>query len=213
MVLPTTCAGCGRWDTVLCQSCQLINSRSIPISIDSQNDGSLSGVAIGDYCERLRRIVLAAKHDPRRNLSAWLYTAGAQLGSTVSIGNQETPITVIPIPSGLTRRWRGMLVTPILAKGVASGLRRTGVEARCQRVLAMKLSARTQSGKNREQRRRRRNVFRLRQTPTSRTCLLVDDVITTGTTIREAVSILEREGYGVIAVAAVGIVRRSPRLT
>lgn len=198
---------------MLCQSCLLINSRSIPISIDSQNAGSLTGVAIGDYSGRLRRIVLTAKHDPRRNLSAWLYAAGAQLGSTVPMGNRTTPITVIPIPSVFTRQWRGMLVTPTLAKGVTVGLNRTGVEARCQMVLAMKLSARTQSGKNREQRRRRHNVFRLRQAPITRTCILVDDVITTGTTIREAASILERDGCEVVAVGAVGIVRRSSRLT
>ncbi|MDO5728154.1 MAG: phosphoribosyltransferase family protein [Actinomycetaceae bacterium] len=209
LIVPSTCAGCRAWDTSLCDRCRQLHRNSIPVAVEMSENRELSGRAIGEYSGYLRRITLAAKHDSRRDLSRWLFNAGIELGEHVRIDHEVESVAVIPIPSGIARYWRGMLITPTIARGVVAGLQRSGVCASMEPVLAMKRRTRTQAGKNRSERRQRRNVFRLRGVAASRACVLVDDVITTGTTIREAVSILEQHGDVVVAVATVAIVPTS----
>lgn len=80
-LLPVQCAGCRAWDEVLCPSCRRrAQAEPIPTVVDGAR-GDLPALAMGDYAGSLRRIVLAAKHSSRTDLSDFLDEAGARLGA------------------------------------------------------------------------------------------------------------------------------------
>ena len=71
-LLPVQCAGCLAWDEVLCPSCRaLASSPPVFTSVEGRYV-PIPGVVLGDYSGPLRRIVLAAKHATRTDVSAFL---------------------------------------------------------------------------------------------------------------------------------------------
>ena len=82
-LLPVQCAGCLAWDEVLCPSCRaLASSPPVFTSVEGRYV-PIPGVVLGDYSGPLRRIVLAAKHATRTDVSAFLDEAGATLGASL----------------------------------------------------------------------------------------------------------------------------------
>ena len=144
-LLPVQCAGCLAWDEVLCPSCRaLASSPPVFTSVEGRYV-PIPGVVLGDYSGPLRRIVLAAKHAARTDVSAFLDEAGATLGASLweAVGGVGVPagatvalpgrarsgdgavrVWVVPAPSSWGRRLRGRQVALPLARGVARGWRR-----------------------------------------------------------------------------------------
>ncbi|MFC2570315.1 MAG: competence protein ComF, partial [Schaalia sp.] len=76
-LLPVQCAGCRAWDEVLCPSCRSLAGCPAHVASLEGVRGPLPLVAIGDYGGPLRRIVLAAKHSARTDVTDFLDEAGA----------------------------------------------------------------------------------------------------------------------------------------
>ena len=224
-LLPVQCAGCRAWDEVLCPSCRRhAQAEPIPTVVDGAR-GDLPALAMGDYVGSLRRIILAAKHSSRTDLSDFLDEAGARLGTAlggvlgvagspaVAVGSLEgrasssgsaVDVWVVPAPSSWRRRLRGRQVALPLARAVARALAagaRPGVRVRVVDAVRLRIGATSQSGKAGAQRTvgRMESMRALAVPPRGVLVVAVDDVVTTGATIRE----MERVLGGIDAVAAI----------
>ena len=222
-LLPVQCAGCRAWDEVLCPSCRRhAQAEPIPTVVDGAR-GDLPALVMGDYVGSLRRIILAAKHSSRTDLSDFLDEAGARLGTAlggvlgvagspaVAVGSLEgrasssgsaVDVWVVPAPSSWRRRLRGRQVALPLARAVARALAagaRPGVRVRVVDAVRLRVGATSQSGKAGAQRTvgRMGSMRALAVPGPGVRVVAVDDVVTTGATVRE----MERVLGGLDAVA------------
>lgn len=217
-LLPVQCAGCRAWDEVLCPSCRSLAGCPAHVASLEGVRGPLPLVAIGDYDGPLRRIVLAAKHSARTDVSDFLDEAGACLGTALggvlgvagapaaAVGALEgrasftggaVEVWVVPAPSSWKRRLRGRQVALPLARAVARALAAgapPGVRVRVRVVDAVRLrvGATSQSGKAGAQRTMgRMGSMRALAVPGPGVRVVaVDDVVTTGATVREMERVL-----------------------
>lgn len=236
LVLPRTCP-CGEADgTVLCAACaetlaveplrveaacpalQLVSEADAAVGTGSLVfEPVLPVLALGEHAGRLRRVLLAWKNGGMLCLSAPLAAALAPgvprlvdqargSGATVA----PTDVHLVPVPSSLAHRARrGEHHTGELARGIA---RRTG--ARTADVLRLRGSG-SQLGRGRRERREGRwNRVQLRRAHSAvRRAVLVDDVVTTGSTLRSAHDALEAAGIevlGALVVASARMPRAAP---
>lgn len=224
-LLPVQCAGCHAWDEVLCPSCRRrAQVEPTPTVVDGVRAG-LPALAMGDYAGPLRRIILAAKHSSRTDLSDFLDEAGARLGTALGgvLGVAGSPaaavgssagrapstgsaveVWVVPAPSSWKRRLRGRQVALPLARAVARALAagaRPGVRVRVVDAVRLRVGATSQSGKAGAQRTvgRMGSMYALAVPGPGVLVVAVDDVVTTGATIRE----MERVLGGIDAVVAI----------
>ena len=219
-ILPVQCGGCRAWDEVLCPSCRrLAQVEPTPTLIEGAR-GDIPALAMGDYAGPLRRIVLTAKHSARTDVTDFLDEArlGASLarvlgvaGSPASAGGSRqgrascaggaVEVWVVPAPSSWKRRLRGRQVAMPLARAVARALAasaRPGVRVRVVDAVRLRVGASSQSGKAGAQRTvgRMGAMRALAVPPRGVLVVAVDDVVTTGATIRE----MERVVGGLDAV-------------
>ena len=217
-LLPVQCAGCRAWDEVLCPSCRRhAQAEPIPTVVDGAR-GDLPALVMGDYVGSLRRIILAAKHSSRTDLSDFLDEAGARLGASLAsvLGVAGSPaaaagslegrapstgsaveVWVVPAPSSWKRRLRGRQVALPLARAVARALAssaRPGVRVRVVDAARLRVGATSQSGKAGAQRTvGRMGSMRALAVPGPGVLVVaVDDVVTTGATVREMERVLGR---------------------
>lgn len=141
LLFPVQCAGCQVWDTELCSACAALATGETTMRAldDIEGRPALEITALGRYEGRLRSIILAAKHDPHRDLSRFLTEAGRNLGEATgrqlalqlgrgAKGSSSLPpfplrIWVVPAPSSHMRRLQRAEIVPLFAKGVVEGLR------------------------------------------------------------------------------------------
>lgn len=216
LVFPVQCAGCGAWDTQLCEECgELVAGPILAKSLD--DDRGLPAtelLTLGEYDGELRNVILAAKHDPYRDLSEFLFAAGHSLG--VGVGESlaryfpagaalEEQVWVVPAPSSHERRRRKAEIVPVIAEGVARGLRRR-LTTRVRVVPAVRLrrGVRGQDGKSAGVRGRGRagTVLADRPPPPGTMVVVVDDVVTTGATMRAVFEAMEGQVVAAVALGA-----------
>ena len=215
-LLPVQCAGCRAWDEVLCPSCRSLAAGPAHVASIDGARGPLPLVATGDYDGPLRRIVLAAKHSARTDVTDFVDEAGARLGTALggvlgvagspagAVGSLEgraastgsaVEVWVVPAPSSWKRRLRGRQVALPLARAVARALAagaRPGVRVRVVDAVRLRIGATSQSGKAGAQRTvGRMGSMRALAVPGPGVCVVaVDDVVTTGATVREMERVL-----------------------
>ena len=115
LLLPVSCAGCGRWETALCPSCRAL-LRAPPLAVErAEAAAGLPILALAPYAGPVRAMVLAWKSGRREDLSAVMEEAGAAGGAAwaAALGGsgRETLLAsrgllVVPAPSGAARRLR-----------------------------------------------------------------------------------------------------------
>jgi predicted amidophosphoribosyltransferase len=176
-----------------------------------------------EYADPARALVLAHKeravHGLRGHLSGLV--ARAARGAVDDSGRADLPVVLVPVPSRpATVRARGHDPTWTITRGAAVRLRGQGYDAMALKLLRQRWRVADQAGLDAAG--RASNLAGSMWCPTSslrrlarrlgrRTDVLVvvcDDVLTTGSTAREAQRALEDSGVAVLAVATAAATRK-----
>ena len=199
LVVPVECPGCHRWDIVLCDECAAVLGLpatrcewDVPRLDRMDGQVPLPVWRVARYAGPVRGVVLAWKDGGRADLTpalvAAVRTSAVGLGPVLGAACAGEELRVVPVPSTTAaRRRRGADLVRLLARGVVEGLRDAGVPARVVPVLAVRRGRRDQVGLS--ARARGRNTsgsVRVRRGPWPEAGvphLLVDDVVTTGSTL------------------------------
>ena len=229
MALPSTCGGCGAPGPTWCGSCthetghatlpggpRLVFPTPCPV-------GHPPTWASTSYDGAVRAAVVAFKDGDRRDLAAVLapilshaivaaLARDACLRAVLVSGNG--PVFVVPVPSSPPAvRRRGDAPLELLTRTALREVALSERELVVSPALALRRRVADQAGLDRGQ--RATNLERAMQVqprwrPNIRgvTCLLVDDVLTTGATLAEAARALRAGGAQHVAAATVAATRR-----
>jgi predicted amidophosphoribosyltransferase len=213
LVLPLSCAGCGCAGALMCGSCQgaLARAAADPLGRTAPRPmppGFPPAAAAAPYAGAVRGALLAHKERGRLRLAGPL---GLALAAAVRCVVPHGPVVLVPVPSSRrVVRQRGHDHARRLA---ASAARHLGPGAAVVRLLAPARSVADQSGL--DSRGRALNVggaFRaVAPARSGPPVVVVDDVVTTGATLVEAVRALAAVGHSAVLAATVAAtVRRGP---
>ncbi|MEJ5946155.1 phosphoribosyltransferase family protein [Pseudokineococcus basanitobsidens] len=217
-VWPVACPGCGLPDVAVCDGCR----RSLlgPAPVVAPSAAGTPPVRAGAAYEGpARRLLLAWKEQGRHDLAPLLADALRRAGSGALPPDVVTtrgvarpcgrrprgrPLGLVPMPSrGSAVRARGDDLVADLARRWARVLRAGGRPVVVAPVLALRAGAGDQVGRGAAARAAARSgALRLRGAAPA-TCVLVDDVVTTGSTLSEAAAVLGRGGATVLGAVVV----------
>lgn len=181
MIFETRCAGCDRPGAPICTTCRFALVGASP------RDQAHGVIAAVSFTGRARSIVLGLKYRNRRAVGRHL--AGVIINGLVARRAHHGIDVVTWAPtSAKRRRERGFDQGELLARAVA---RQLGVP--CRRLLERHGSA-SQTGRSRAERIGAGPEFMARPGIEGLQVLVVDDVVTTGSTLTAAASALEHRG-------------------
>ncbi|HEX6517548.1 MAG TPA: phosphoribosyltransferase family protein [Nocardioidaceae bacterium] len=224
LVLGSSCAGCDHPGRLLCAGCsRALPRRGVPAWPTPCPPGLALPMAAGEYAGVLKALVNAHKERGRFALAEPLgeVLAGVLLDllrSSRSSAPGRGPWLLVPVPSrGAVVRARGHDPMLRVARRAAAALRREGEETLLLRALRLVAVPRDQAGLGAQERaenlkgsmavRRGAGQRVVRRWPDARV-VVVDDVVTTGSTAREAQRALEAAGLRVVGVAALAATRK-----
>lgn len=215
LVLGSSCAACDRPGRVLCPTCRAALPRSgVPAWPTPAPTGLAPPFAAGPYGGPLRALVNAHKE---RRAFALARPLGDVLGAVVAdllraVAPGTRRVALVPVPSRRTVvRTRGHDPLLRLSRCAAVRLRATGTTASVHQLLGPARAVRDQAGLTAQDRAANlAGSLRARRTPLPGApgLVVVDDVLTTGATAREAQRALEDAGHTVLGIATVAATRR-----
>ena len=169
-------------------------------------------IAGGANAGALRATLIAWKEEGRFGLTSPLsHLLAAAAGQLIE---PARPVVMVPVPtSRRSKRARGADVVDELARASARLLQGVGVDVRVAQVLTYARATHDQAGLDSEHRAANLNgAFRLRaaRALVGRDVIVVDDILTTGATVTEAVRVLSASRHRPIGVA---VVAATPRRT
>ncbi|PSK97903.1 putative amidophosphoribosyltransferase [Haloactinopolyspora alba] len=215
LALGTTCAGCDARPGVVCADCRdVLRGPALDVRRHPDTAG-LPLAAAASYAD-VRATIIAHKEHGRLPLAGPLgealavaVTALVSSESGCGHGGDGRPVALVPVPStGAAARRRGQDPMRRVARHGARVLRRAGEDARVIAGLRHRRRVRDQAGLGRDAREqnlagslapRRRIGARL----DGRCVVLVDDIVTTGATVRESARAVRATGVRPCGVAAV----------
>lgn len=216
LLLGSACVGCGRAGRVLCVACAAsLPRRGRPSWPTPTPPGLAPPFAAGAYDGLLKALVNEHKE---HGVFALATPLGRVLSDVVrdllaAVAAPGTPVLLVPVPSRrpvVRRRGHDPLLRT--ARRAAVHLRRTGVRATVRQLLVMSGRVLDQSGLDARARAANLAGSMAARPPRAgdrvATLVLVDDVLTTGATVREAQRALEQRGLRVAGVATVAATRR-----
>lgn len=193
-MLQTRCAGCDAPGVALCTTCRFALLAPAPAAPDGV-------VAAVPFTGRARHVVLGLKYRNRRRVARHL--AGLLVNRLLAQHeHRQVDLTNIDVvtwaPTSSSRRARrGFDHGELIARTVAHQL---GLP--CRRLLERHGRSVAQTGRPRAER-LHGPVFRARPGLEGRRVLVVDDVVTTGATLRSAADALTAAGAAGVSLAAV----------
>ncbi len=199
MLYRQRCEACGCNAHQLCVKCRT----QLFAMAQPECDAAVVAVA---YEGIARRLILNLKYHNRRQVVSVLAELLAQrvLQSVPNIGTVCDVVTWAPTSTARVRR-RGHDQAELLARRLAKVL-----DVPCRRLL-IKTSSNVQTGASREER-LRGSVFSARKLGVNSHVMVVDDVVTTGTTLRCAANALRKAGaHQVTCVAVASALRHDLR--
>ena len=214
LVLPRGCAGCDMPDEVLCHDCAGLLCRYVTRPLP----GALLGVtfACGTYRDGVRRAVLNWKDHGDQECDRPFTAACTALVDAVALPSVLRElggeVSIVPAPSSVSSmRTRGRRHLWPIAKGLAQELAARGIDASAVDALHIAQShgksVQTSSAAERATRLGERGMVGERGKLSGRQVLLLDDIVTTGTTMRRCVQAVRRSGGTVVAGIALAATR------
>lgn len=203
LLVGAACPGCGSPALALCRACA-VAVRPRPVVVTSaRRAGSLAVVAAGAHDGPLQRVIVQWKEQGRFPLTEVLSHHLAV--SVAALDVQQ--VALVPVPTGwIARRRRGEDLVLSLAESAARRLAAVGIEAQVHPVLSRTRSLQDQRSLSAADRARNlHRAFALSgpDLPHNRPLVVVDDVVTTGSTLAEAVRALGIRGWSVRGAAVV----------
>lgn len=210
LTLGRCCAGCDRPGSVLCASCAEALRPSVRLRRDIDltdvvEDLRIPVVCALDYRGVVRRILYRYKDHGIRQLAvavAPALTASIECAA-LHAGTSSSTVVLVPMPTRrVSMRRRGFDATALVVRRSSVHAMVAGVEP-ILRDTRSGGSAKTAGAMERE--RGAIDAFRIttRRRSSHAPVILVDDIVTTGATIREAASTLVLAGVHVVAVATI----------
>lgn len=196
LLAPVGCAGCGRADVALCTECRA----QLAPRVRTVDLGLLSVWAALDYGGAVSSVLNAAKEHGRTDVVAHLapplgLAVRTALAAVPPDAGWSAPLLVTMPSASAARRRRGY-------RPVDALVRRAGFAAPRRALLVLGREVADQAGLS-----ARRRHLNLRQAMSAsavvagRRVLLVDDVVTTGSTLLEAARAVSEAGGSVIGAA------------
>jgi predicted amidophosphoribosyltransferase len=216
LLLGAECPGCGHPWWGICPACRNELALRMPYATvpDPCPAGFPPTVTSSPYDSMLRGMIIAHKERQAYGLTAPLgdrlaISVGALLAA---LGFQPGAILVlVPVPSARHAvRDRGFDATAALARRAARRLSAAGGPVTVRGALAQTRAVRDQAGLDAETRRANlEGGFRLRRRlPPGRPAVLVDDLVTTGSSLTEAARVLGRAGVPLLGAATIAATER-----
>lgn len=203
LVLPRLCAGCCAPGAALCAACCRLLGPPFATRPDPCPPGLPRLMAASAYDGAVRAALLAHKEQGRRSLSRPL---GAALGRAVAGLDPPLGVVLVPVPSSRAAvRARGADHARRLAAAAARQL--PGSRARPLLVPARPVADQSGLGA-RERAANLADALRARHPLHGLAVVVVDDVVTTGATLAEAVRALRAAGADVRGAAVVAATPR-----
>lgn len=207
-LFPRGCAGCDRPDEVLCGDCRSLfaNWRNRELVSGQETQGAVHTWSASTYQGVVRHAILAWKDHDDTELDTVFGEVMTSLleHSAISVScRQQTAVLVVPVPSSRTSiRRRGRRHIDPLAKAVANALCGHGLDAKPYRALTSIASGgrsvQQASSAQRAQRIGGRIALGSDALMQGQQVVLVDDIITTGSTLRQCAQTCRQAGAEVI---------------
>jgi predicted amidophosphoribosyltransferase len=199
LALPRQCVSCRAAGSLLCEWCRGDDRPLYP-------DVGFPAAAAGSYEGGLRTAVLAYKERGRRDLAPALGDLLAQAVRSVieEVGEPGWALALVPVPSSRAQsRVRG---GPHVLRLARQAARLTGLPV-APDALRLERAVLDSAGLGARARARNlRGAMGAAAPPAGAVALIVDDILTTGATAREAERALARAGWPVAGVAVVAAV-------
>lgn len=216
LLLGSACHGCSEPSWGVCRRCRtaVISHGCQPTHPDPCPAGFPFTVTTAPYDAIMRQLIRAHKEHGALTLTPFL---AGQLAAAIRALLQLTPpyregIVLVPVPSAAPAvRERGYDATLAMASRAARILR-PAIAVRTRRLLRQARPVRDQAGLGADERAANlRGAFRVVGASVGLAVVLVDDVVTTGSSLTEAARALRCGGYRVLGAATVAATQRIAR--
>lgn len=211
IVFPCECVGCGLANRELCDECRASLAK---LRTPEPPHLGVPLYAAGVYEHLLRDLIVQYKHEER---TAWASVLGVVLRAPLRVAlgewwGRDPPPGGAPLLVTAPSRWRSVRRRGYRHVDWLVSIALRGSRARVLRVRALRATRKRTAQVGLRSSERERNATRI---AVKRSCakllvgrevVLVDDIVTTGATVRAAISCLENAGARVTAVVALAAV-------
>ncbi|WP_411701242.1 ComF family protein [Conyzicola sp.] len=202
LVLPVECAGCGAPDRSLCDTCRV--GLVAPVQRRLLADGTPVFYAL-DYEGSVRLAIIALKENGRTDVARALAVPLARAMSAAASGPPDVDalsnVETLPVPTSRSAfRRRGYDPLALLLR--RAGVRTAAELSHTRRAAQQKRLAVDERASNRA------GSLRARRRLDGRRFLLVDDILTSGSTLAEAARAVREAGGEVVAAAALAYTQK-----